>query len=50
MVRPSSTQNKDKVELVLGKGSKEEDLLMLTDKLCGISGAHEVDSSLDGST
>jgi uncharacterized membrane protein YhiD involved in acid resistance len=48
VVRPGPSHDRDSAELVLGKGSDEEDLLSLTDKLRRISGVHEVDSVLDG--
>ena len=35
----------DDAELVLGKGSREEELLSLMDGLRGVSGVREVDSS-----
>jgi putative Mg2+ transporter-C (MgtC) family protein len=49
-VRPSSTENEDEAELVLSKGSKEGDLLALTDEPRRVSGVHEVNSLLNGST
>ena len=48
VVRPGPSRDKDSAELVLGKGSDEEDLLSLTDKLRRISRVHEVNSLLDG--
>ena len=48
VVRPGPSRDKDSAELVLGKGSDEENLLSLTDKLRRISGVHEVNSLLDG--
>jgi len=48
VVRPGLSRDKDSAELVLGKGSDEEDLLSLTNKLRRISGVHEVNSLLDG--
>ena len=48
VVRPGPNPDEDNAELVLGKGSEEEDLLSLTDKLRRVSGVHEVNSLVDG--
>jgi len=48
VVRPGPSPDEDSAELVLGKGSDEEALLSLTDKLRRVSGVHEVNSLLDG--
>jgi putative Mg2+ transporter-C (MgtC) family protein len=48
VVRPGPSPDEDSAELVLGKGSDEEALLSLTDKLRRVSGVHEVHSLLDG--
>jgi putative Mg2+ transporter-C (MgtC) family protein len=49
VVRPGPTPEEDNAELVFAEGSKEEDLLSLTDKLRRISGVHEVNSLVNGS-
>jgi putative Mg2+ transporter-C (MgtC) family protein len=46
VVRPSSVDQEDDAELVLGKGSREEELLSLMDRLRRVSGVHEVNSAL----
>lgn len=46
VVRPSSAYEEDDAELVLGKGSREEELLALMDALRRVSGVREVDSAL----
>ena len=46
VVRPSSTDEEDDAELVLGKGSREEELLSLIDGLRRVSGVREVSSAL----
>jgi hypothetical protein len=46
VVRPSSVDQKDDAELVLGKGSREEELLSLMDGLRRVSGVREVNSAL----
>ncbi len=48
VVRPSSA-TEDDAELVLAKGSREEELLSLIDGLRRVSGAREVTSALNGS-
>jgi len=48
VVRSGPSPDEDSAELVLGKGSDEEALLSLTDKLRRVSGVHEVHSLLDG--
>jgi hypothetical protein len=48
VVRPGPTSDEDSAELVLAKGSKENDLVSLTDRLRRVSGVHRVDSLLDG--
>jgi hypothetical protein len=48
VVRSGPNPDEDNAELVLGKGSEEEDLLSLTDKLRRVTGVHEVNSLLDG--
>jgi putative Mg2+ transporter-C (MgtC) family protein len=45
VVRPGSSAEEDYAELVLGKGSQEEELLSLIDGLRGVSGVREVNSS-----
>jgi putative Mg2+ transporter-C (MgtC) family protein len=50
VVRPGPTPEEDNVELVLAKGSDEEALILLADKLRRMSGVHEVNSLLDGAT
>jgi hypothetical protein len=46
VVRPSSTDEEDDAELVLGKGSREEELLSLIDGLRRVSGVREVSSAV----
>jgi putative Mg2+ transporter-C (MgtC) family protein len=46
VVRPGSTAEEDDAELVLGKGSQDEELLSLIDSLRRISGVREVNSAL----
>jgi putative Mg2+ transporter-C (MgtC) family protein len=46
VVRPGSTEEEDDVELVLGKGSRQEELLSLMDALRRVSGVREVNSAL----
>jgi len=46
VVRPGSAAEEDDLELVLGKGSREEELLSLMDGLRRISGVREVNSAL----
>src|SRR5215213_10218218 len=46
VVRPSSSAEADDAELVLGKGSQEEELLSLIDSLRRVSGVREVNSAL----
>jgi putative Mg2+ transporter-C (MgtC) family protein len=46
VVRPSSADEEDDAELVLGKGSREEELLALMDGLRRVSGVREVNSVL----
>jgi putative Mg2+ transporter-C (MgtC) family protein len=46
VVRPGSTAEADDAELVLGKGSQEEELLSLIDSLRRVSGVREVNSAL----
>jgi putative Mg2+ transporter-C (MgtC) family protein len=46
VVRPSSVVQEDDAELVLGKGSREEELLSLMDGLRRVSGIREVNSAL----
>jgi putative Mg2+ transporter-C (MgtC) family protein len=46
VVRPSSADQEDDAELVLGKGSREEELLSLMDRLRQVSGVREVNSVL----
>ena len=52
VVRPSSADpEEDEAELILGKGSREEELLSLMDGLRGVSGVREVNSAVaNGST
>ena len=45
VVRPGSSTGEDDAELVLGKGTRAEELLSLIDGLRGVSGVREVDSS-----
>jgi hypothetical protein len=46
VVRPSSVDQEDDAELVLGKGSREEELLSLMDGLRRVSGVRDVSSAL----
>ena len=46
VVRPSSVDQVNNAELVLGKGSREEELLSLMDRLRRVSGVREVNSAL----
>ena len=46
VVRPGSDAEEDDAELVLGKGSREEELLSLMDGLRRVSGVREVKSAL----
>ena len=46
VVRPGSAEDEDDAELVLGKGSREEELLSLMDGLRRVSGVREVNSAL----
>jgi putative Mg2+ transporter-C (MgtC) family protein len=46
VVRPGSDAEEDDAELVLGKGSREEELLALMDGLRRVSGVREVNSVL----
>jgi putative Mg2+ transporter-C (MgtC) family protein len=46
VVRPGSTAEEDDAELVLGKGSREEELLSMMDRLRRVSGVREVNSAL----
>ena len=46
VVRPSSSTEEDEAELVLGKGSREEELLSLIEGLRSVSGIREVSSAL----
>src|ERR671912_384377 len=46
VVRPSSVNQEDDAELVLGKGSRQEELLSLMDRLRRVSGVREVNSAL----
>jgi hypothetical protein len=46
VVRPNSVDQEDDAELVLGKGSQEEELLSLMDGLRRVSGVREVSSAL----
>src|SRR5215212_2690820 len=46
VVRPGSSAEEDDAELVLGKGSQEEELLSLIDSLRRVSGVREVNSAL----
>jgi len=50
VVRPGPTDDveADRAELVLGKGTQEEQLLSLIDKLRRVSGVREVHSVLNG--
>jgi hypothetical protein len=46
VVRPGSADQEDDAELVLGKGSRQEELLSLMDGLRRVSGVREVSSAL----
>jgi putative Mg2+ transporter-C (MgtC) family protein len=46
VVRPGSSEGKDDAELVLGKGSQEEELISLLEGLRRVSGVREVNSAL----
>jgi len=47
VVRPSSADpEEDDAELVVGKGSREEELLSLMDRLRRVSGVSEVNSAV----
>ena len=46
VVRPGSSTGEDDAELVLGKGSQEEELLSLVEGLRHVSGVREVNSAL----
>jgi putative Mg2+ transporter-C (MgtC) family protein len=46
VVRPGSSAGEDDAELVLGKGSQEEELLSLVEGLRRVSGVREVNSTL----
>jgi putative Mg2+ transporter-C (MgtC) family protein len=46
VVRPGSSAGEDDAELVLGKGSQEEELLCLVEGLRRVSGVREVNSAL----
>jgi putative Mg2+ transporter-C (MgtC) family protein len=46
VVRPGSAAEEDDAELILGKGSREEELLFLLDGLRRVSGVREVNSVL----
>ena len=46
VVRPSSTDEEDDAELVLGKGSRQEELLSVMEGLRRVSGVREVSSAL----
>jgi putative Mg2+ transporter-C (MgtC) family protein len=46
VVRPSSAEEEDDAELVLGKGSRQEELLSLVEGLRRVSGVREVSSVL----
>jgi putative Mg2+ transporter-C (MgtC) family protein len=48
VVRPGPTDEEDRAELVLAKGTQEEKLLSLIDKLRRVSGVREVHSVLNG--
>jgi hypothetical protein len=48
VVRPGPTEEEDRAELVLAKGTQEEKLLSLIDKLRRVSGVREVHSVLNG--
>jgi putative Mg2+ transporter-C (MgtC) family protein len=50
VVRPtSSAEEEDEAELVLAKGSREEELFSLIDSLRRVSGVREINSALNGS-
>jgi hypothetical protein len=46
VVRPGSLDEEDDAELVLGKGSREEELISLIEGLRQVSGVREVNSAL----
>jgi putative Mg2+ transporter-C (MgtC) family protein len=46
VVRPSTGEEGDDAELVLGKGGKEEEVVSLVENLRGLSGVREVNSTL----
>jgi len=46
VIRPSSVDQEDNAELVLGKGSRQEEILSLMDGLRRVSGVREVSSAL----
>jgi hypothetical protein len=46
VVRPGSSAEEDDAELVLGKGSRQEELLSLIEGLRRVSEVHEVNSAL----
>jgi putative Mg2+ transporter-C (MgtC) family protein len=46
VVRPGSSDGEDDAELVLGKGSREEELISLIEGLRRVSGVREVNSAL----
>jgi hypothetical protein len=46
VVRPGSSDGEDDAELVLGKGSRQEELLSLIEGLRRVSGVREVNSAL----
>ena len=46
VVRPGSSAEEDDAELVLGKGSQDEELLSLVEGLHRVSGVREVNSAL----
>jgi putative Mg2+ transporter-C (MgtC) family protein len=48
VLRPGPNPDEDSAELVLSKGSDEDSLLSLTDKLRRVTGVHEVNSLLNG--
>jgi hypothetical protein len=49
VMRPGATAEEDDAELVLAKGSREEEVLSLIDGLRRVSGVREVTSALNGS-
>ena len=49
VVRPTSSAEEDEAELVMAKGSREEEVLGLIDGLRRVSGVREVNSVLNGS-